>query len=87
MGSMQCLLLCNVSFSYVSIYWSVIGLVFKYQLLQDVNVLIGKFYDWVLQIIFMGNCYDIGGFDFSIIVDFICFVSGDLIGGDCVYVM
>ncbi|WP_420105844.1 LPS-assembly protein LptD [Herbaspirillum huttiense] len=85
-GSTQRLLPRNVSLSYSSTYWSVTGLVSKYQLLQDVNAPIAKPYDRVPQITFVGNRYDIGGFDFSTTADFTRFASGDLIGGDRAYV-
>jgi len=85
-GSTQRLLARNVSMTYTGTYWSLVGLVSKYQLLQDVNAPITKPYDRVPEITFNGNRYDIGGFDFSTVADFTRFSSGDLIGGDRAYV-
>lgn len=85
-GSTQRLLARNVSLSYSSTYWSVSGLVSKYQLLQDVNAPIAKPYDRVPQITFNGNRYDVGGFDLSTAADFTRFSSGNLVGGDRAYV-
>lgn len=76
----------NVSLAYSSTYWSLTGLVSKYQLLQDVNSPITRPYDRVPQIDFVGNRYDIGGFDFSTVADFTRFSNADLVGGDRAYV-
>ena len=85
-GSTTRLLPRTASLSYSSTYWSVVGLVSKYQLLQDVNAPIVKPYDRVPQITFNGNRYDIGGFDFSTVADFTRFASGTLVGGDRAYI-
>lgn len=85
-GSTQRLLTRDVSLTYSSTYWSLYGHVSKYQLLQDVNNPITKPYDRVPQIVFSGNRYDVGGFDFTTTADFTRFSSGDLIGGDRAFV-
>jgi len=85
-ASTQRLLARNVSLSYSGTYWSVVGLVSKYQLLQDVEAPISKPYDRVPQITFNGNRYDIGGFDFNTTADFTRFASNDLVGGDRAYI-
>ncbi|KAF1040261.1 MAG: LPS-assembly protein LptD [Herbaspirillum frisingense] len=85
-GSTQRLLPRNVSLTYSSTYWSVSALVSKYQLLQDVDNPISKPYDRVPQIVFNGNRYDVGGFDFNTVADFTRFSNSDLIGGDRAYV-
>lgn len=85
-GSTQRLLTRDVSLTYSSTYWSLYGHVSKYQLLQDVDSPITKPYDRVPQIVFTGNRYDIGGFDFNTVADFTRFSSGNLVGGDRAFV-
>ena len=85
-GSTQRLLARDVNLSYNSTYWSVLGRVSKYQLLQDVNSPITKPYERVPQLVFNGNRYDVGGFDFNTVADFTRFASGDLVGGDRTFV-
>jgi LPS-assembly protein len=85
-ASTQRLLPRNVTLSYGSTYWSVVGIVSKYQLLQDVNAPISKPYDRVPEITFTGTRYDIGGFDFNTVADFTRFANGSLISGDRAYV-
>ncbi|ADJ62224.1 LPS-assembly protein LptD [Herbaspirillum seropedicae] len=84
-GSTTRLLPRTASLTYSSTYWTLVGQVSKYQLLQDVNAPIVKPYDRVPQITFNGTRYDIGGFDFNTVADFTRFSSGALVGGDRAY--
>jgi len=85
-GSTQRLLARDVTLNYASTYWSLSGRVSKYQLLQDVNSPIKKPYDRVPQLLFNGNRYDLGGFDFNTVADYTRFASGDLVGGDRAFI-
>lgn len=84
-GSTTRLLPRNVSLTYSNDYLSVVGIVSKYQLLQDVDNPIVKPYDRVPEITLTGTRYDLNGFDVNTVLDFTRFSSGDLIGGDRAY--
>lgn len=94
--SSQRLLLRDISLSYGSHYWSAVGRVSKYQLMQDIENPIQKPYDRVPQLTVQGQRQDIGGgFDVSVVSEYTRFAntstvsSGngqELVGGDRLYV-
>lgn len=94
-GSTQRLLQRNIYASYTDDYWTVIGRVAKYQLLQDVDNPIQKPYDRAPQLTATGTQHDWYGFDLSVTTDFTRFENSGtlpsnerqtLIGGDRSYI-
>lgn len=93
--SSQRLLLRDVALGYTSRYWSAVGRVSKYQLMQDIDNPIQKPYDRVPQLTIQGQRQDIGGFDLNVVSEFTRFtntstlqpgVSQEMVGGDRMYI-
>ncbi len=93
--SSQRLLVRDISLTYGSRYWSAVGRVSKYQLMQDIDNPIQKPYDRVPQLTVQGQRQDIGGFDLGIVSEYTRFsntstlLSGagqEMVGGDRVYI-
>ncbi|MCW5297633.1 LPS-assembly protein LptD [Herbaspirillum lusitanum] len=93
-ASTQRLLIRDASLSYSSTYWSAVGRVTKYQLLQDVNNPIQKPYDRVPQLTLTAARQDVGGFDFNFASEFARFsntftagtsAGSEMVGGDRMY--
>lgn len=93
-ASTQRLLTRDVSLVYSGTYWSAVGRMTKYQLLQDVNNPIQKPYDRVPQLTLTAARQDIGGFDFNFASEFARFsntytlgssAGSEMVGGDRMY--
>jgi len=93
--STQRLLTRDVSLTYSGEYWSAVGRVSKYQLLQDVNNPIQKPYDRVPQLTLQAARQDVAGFDLNLASEFARFSNSvtlaagngtPMVGGDRMYV-
>jgi len=93
-ASTQRLLIRDASLSYSSAYWSAVGRVTKYQLLQDVNNPIQKPYDRLPQLTLSAARQDVGGFDLNFASEFARFsntfttgstAGSEMVGGDRMY--
>jgi LPS-assembly protein len=92
--SSQRLLVRDVSLQYDSRYWSAVGRVSKYQLMQDIDNPIQKPYDRVPQLTVQAQRHDFGGFDLSLTSEYTRFsntstlggTSQELVGGDRMYI-
>ncbi len=93
-ASTQRLLIRDASLSYSSTYWSAVGRVSKYQLLQDVNNPIQKPYDRLPQLTLSAARQDVGGFDLNFVSEFARFsntfttgstAGSEMVGGDRMY--
>lgn len=93
-ASTQRLLTRDVSLTYSGTYWSAVGRMTKYQLLQDINNPIQKPYDRVPQLTLSAARQDVGGFDLNFASEFArfsnTFTSGssagsEMVGGDRMY--
>ncbi|AKZ62427.1 OstA organic solvent tolerance protein [Herbaspirillum hiltneri N3] len=93
-ASTQRLLTRDVSLVYSGTYWSAVGRMTKYQLLQDINNPIQKPYDRVPQLTLTAARQDVGGFDFNFASEFARFsntytlgssAGSEMVGGDRMY--
>ncbi|MFJ9532563.1 LPS-assembly protein LptD [Herbaspirillum sp. NPDC101396] len=93
-ASTQRLLIRDASLSYSSTYWSAVGRVTKYQLLQDINSPIQKPYDRLPQLTLSAARQDVGGFDLNFVSEFARFsntfttgstAGSEMVGGDRMY--
>ncbi|WP_034295528.1 LPS-assembly protein LptD [Herbaspirillum sp. RV1423] len=92
-ASTQRLLTRDAYVTYGGTYWSAVGRVTKYQLLQDVNNPIQKPYDRLPQLTLTAGRQDVGGFDLNFTSEFARFsntfttsgLTGDMVGGDRMY--
>jgi LPS-assembly protein len=93
-ASTQRLLIRDASLSYSSTYWSAVGRVTKYQLLQDINNPIQKPYDRLPQLTLSAARQDVGGFDLNFVSEFARFsntfttgstAGSEMVGGDRMY--
>jgi len=93
-ASTQRLLTRDVSLTYSGTYWSAVGRMTKYQLLQDVNNPIQKPYDRVPQLTLTAARQDVGGFDLNFASEFARFsntfttgasAGAEMVSGDRMY--
>jgi LPS-assembly protein len=93
-ASTQRLLIRDASLSYSGTYWSAVGRVTKYQLLQDINNPIQKPYDRLPQLTLSAARQDVGGFDLNFASEFARFsntfttgstAGSEMVGGDRMY--
>lgn len=93
-ASTQRLLTRDVSLTYGGTYWSAVGRVTKYQLLQDINSPIQKPYDRLPQLDLTAARQDVAGFDLGFASEFARFsntvtagtsIGSQMVGGDRMY--
>lgn len=93
-ASTQRLLVRDATLTYTRTYWSAVGRVTKYQLLQDINSPIQKPYDRLPQLTLTAARQDVGGFDLNFASEFARFsntytlgttAGSEMVGGDRMY--